>query len=355
MGPGICAAKQQRMIDRNRTKTGLAALIAVLPFIVAGAARNHDPTPGSSPDPMPAADTITRVEMQNVDFFVDPKISLHIVHLTGSMQSRKPGPIVFDDRNSFVFNVSSAQVGMDASDLAALMNGYVFNYRGAPLSHLRIAIENGEIVQRGTLRKVAALPFEIHAQVSATADGRIRIHPTRTEILGLHVDKLMHGLGLPLDKVINLRGARGATIQGNDIYLEPQTILPPPKINGRLSSATLEGDRVVMRFGQTSESAPMKIPLNDARNFMYYRGGTLRFGKLVMLDADMLITDLDPVDPFKFDLGHYQPQLVAGYSRTLASGGLVVWMRDIDRVTPALRADNSAGSGTPLRGTALAR
>jgi hypothetical protein len=65
---------------------------------------------------------------------------------------------------------------------------------------------------------------------------------------------------------------------------------------------------------------------------MYYRGGTLRFGKLMMLDADMLITDLDPADAFRFDLERYHPQLVAGYSKSLASGGLEVFMKDIDKV-----------------------
>ena len=68
---------------------------------------------------------------------------------------------------------------------------------------------------------------------------------------------------------------------------------------------------------------------------MYYSGGTLRFGKLLQLGADMLITDLDPQDPFRFDLDRYKPQLVAGYSRTLESGGLEVWMRDIDKLGSA--------------------
>jgi hypothetical protein len=293
--------------------------------------------------PATDADTTTRVEMQNVDFFVDPKVALHIRHLAGTMRSKTPGPIVFDDRSSFVFNVKSADVGMTGSDLAALMNGYVFNYPGSPLSHIRISVGDGEIVQKGTLHKIASLPFEIHATIASTPDGRIRLHPVRTEILGLHVDKLMHGLGLSLEKIISLSRAKGAKVDGNDIYLDPTAILPPPAIQGRISSVGIEGDQVVMHFG-AGEPPALRIPLSGAKNYMYYRGGTLRFGKLVMLDADMLITDLDPQDPFRFDLARYQPQLVAGYSKTLASGGLVVWMRDIDRVNRASLTDNTAGS-----------
>jgi hypothetical protein len=291
--------------------------------------------------------------MQNVDFFVDPKIALHIRQLTGTMHSKVAGPIQFDDPTKFMFNVESADVGLTGSDLAALMNGYVFNYRGSPLSNIRITVANGEIIQKGVLHKVAALPFEIHATISAMGDGRIRLHPVRTEILGLHVDKLMRGLGLSLEKIISLSKAKGATVDGNDIYLTPTTILPPPEIQGRVSSVRIEGDQVVMHFGGTT-SMTMNIPLRDARNYMYYRGGTLRFGKLVMLDADMLITDLDPQTPFRFELARYQPQLVSGYSRTLPTGGLVVFMRDIDRINNASLADNSGGFDARLQGTASA-
>ena len=54
----------------------------------------------------------------------------------------------------------------------------------------------------------------------------------------------------------------------------------------------------------------------------------------------MLIVDLNPSDPFRFDLDLYNKQLVAGYSRTLPDLGLEVYMRDIDKVgekRPAMR------------------
>jgi hypothetical protein len=46
----------------------------------------------------------------------------------------------------------------------------------------------------------------------------------------------------------------------------------------------------------------------------------------------MQITDLDPEEVFRFDLSRYNAQLVAGYERTLADGGLEVWMRDVDKL-----------------------
>ena len=67
---------------------------------------------------------------------------------------------------------------------------------------------------------------------------------------------------------------------------------------------------------------------------MDFTVGTLRIGRLLMLDAEMQIVDLDPSDVFRFDLARYNAQLVAGYERTLADGGLEVWMRDVDKLGP---------------------
>ena len=284
---------------------------------------------------MLVAEPPTAVQMQNVDFYVDRNIPLRIHRLSGTMRSKDGGAVNFDDKRSFIISIASADVGLTGPDLSLLLNKYVFGYKGSPLSNLRITIAGNEIIQKGTLHKVAALPFEIHATLSVTPDGRIMLHPTRTEIIGLHVDKLMHGLGLPLEKIINLSKAKGASVKGNDIYLDPSAILPPPEIEGRVTGVRIQAGEIVMTFGSNLATQMRAVPDPSINNYMYYSGGTLRFGKLLQLGADMLITDLDPQDPFRFDLDRYKPQLVAGYSRTLESGGLEVWMRDIDKLGSA--------------------
>jgi hypothetical protein len=65
---------------------------------------------------------------------------------------------------------------------------------------------------------------------------------------------------------------------------------------------------------------------------MYFRGGTLRFGKLFMVRSDMRILDLDPGDSFDFSIDQYEKQLVAGYSRTRPDLGLDVFMPDLAEV-----------------------
>ena len=62
---------------------------------------------------------------------------------------------------------------------------------------------------------------------------------------------------------------------------------------------------------------------------MYYRGGSLKFGKLTMEDTDLLLVDANQKNPFDFSPAEYNRQLVAGYSKNTPSHGLIVYMPDL--------------------------
>jgi len=68
---------------------------------------------------------------------------------------------------------------------------------------------------------------------------------------------------------------------------------------------------------------------------MFYRGGTLRFGKLTMQDTDLLLVDANQKDAFEFSPERYNDQLVAGYSKNTNTHGLVVYMPDLRAVRTA--------------------
>ena len=294
--------------------------------------------------PVPHRDSAraaTRVSMRHVDFYVDTNVVLHIRHLDGTMRSKAGGPILFDDKGSFIIAIDTAEVGLTGIDLSVILNKYVFGYEGSPLSHLHLRTEGDHVVLTGRMHKVITMNFEITSTMDVTNQGQIRIHPTKTKIVGLNGEKLMKFLGLSLEKLLDLKGANGATVRENDIFLDPAKLLPPPTIEGRVAAVRVDGDEVVQLFGGSERHTRAHVlvpPDRKAPNYMYYKGGTLRFGRLLMLDAEMQIVDLDPQDAFRFDLARYNAQLVAGYERTLADGGLEVWMRDVDKL---------GASGTP--------
>lgn len=170
------------------------------------------------------------------------------------------------------------------------------------------------------------------AELSLTPDGLIRIHPVEMNICGIDGEGLLKALGLKLEDLLDLRQAKGATVRGNDLFLDPVKILPPPAIEGRISAVKVEGNEVVQTFGGSSGDPPPK-PLSPpdltALNYMFFGGGTVRFGKLFMVRTDMQIVDADPSDPFDFSIDEYNRQLVAGYSKNMPDMGLEVFMPDL--------------------------
>ena len=306
-------------------------------------------------------DSATRAEFRNVYFHMTPDVVLRIRYLRGAMVATSSGqPVVFDNKSSFVIDIDSAQVGLTPTNLEHLMNGYVFAYRGAPLRKLRFSVDGEKLVQSGIMHKVVDIPFQITAALSITPEGRIRIHPTAIQIFDVDGMGLMKALGITLDRLLDLRKAKGVTVDGNDLLLKPDSLLPPPAIAGRVVAVRVAGGEVVQVFGDSPRaSANNQRPLapldSSAANYMRFMGGTLRFGKLFMVQADMQIIDSDPRDPFDFSIDDYNRQLVAGYSKNTPAGGLKVYMPDLeDALTTGFRGQGSGGKGTD-RGQGAAR
>src|SRR5262249_58493346 len=105
-------------------------------------------------------------------------------------------------------------------------------------------------------------------------------------------------------------------------------VLAPPVARGGVRAVGIAGARVRMRSGAPAAPRPLPPLAPAAPNYLYFRGGTPRFGKLTMAHADLQIVDEHPEDPFDFFLDQYQAQLVAGHSRTMPNQGLVTFMPD---------------------------
>jgi len=130
---------------------------------------------------------------------------------------------------------------------------------------------------------------------------------------------------------VRVKQGRGVEIADNDFLLAPAGLLPPPRIEGRVTAVRLEGGKIEQTFGASTRrgrSEPLHPTDPSARNYMFYRGRILRFGKLTMEDADLQIVDADPSDPFDFYLANLNQQLVAGVSRNQADYGLLTVMPD---------------------------
>ncbi len=321
-------------LSRMKRWITLLALVAT-----AACAREPAPAPVASvslPDAAtrPADHAPVQVQMQHVRLNVADGIVLTVDHLRGEMVSRTSAPPAFDDPHSYILRIATAETSMDMPSLANLMNQYVFAYAGAPLSGISVhTTPDGRIEETGTMHKGVPLHFSMKASVSATQDGRLRLHVDSVSVLGLPSKGLMDVFGLKMDDVVSLKNRRGLEIDGNDIVIAIGEVLPPPEVQGRLSRVVVEGDRLIQTFAvEPGHAAPAPLTPSDshAANYLYFSGSDLRFGKLTMAGADLQLIDADPKDPFDFFPTKYMTQLVAGYSKTTATGGLQAFLPDYD-------------------------
>jgi hypothetical protein len=293
-----------------------------------------------------ARDSVTEAAIHDVLFHLDDDIRLGIRDLRGRMRDlRGEGIVVLDDKESLLLEITRAEVALTQEDLTLLLNRYVFGYPGAPLRNLVVSTEGDQIVQTGVLHKIIDIPFTMTASLSVTEEGWIRIHPDEMGICGLDGKSLLSAVGASLEDILDLSGATGVRVEENDLLLDPLEILPPPKISGRLTAIRVEGHEVVQVFGApgSPEPAPLALPAT-AENYVYFWGGTIRFGKLYMVHSDLLTIDTDLEDPFDFYLDYYHSQLVAGYHVTSPDYGLVTYLPDFDDL------DSAKGHPSPATG-----
>lgn len=271
-----------------------------------------------------------QVQMHNVMYHFTDQVAAHLINVGGSLVPTKGGQFpIFDNKESFELRIAAAEITMDPQSLANVLSSQVFSGSDAPLKDISVSIENGLLKIKGKLHKKGDIGFETEGRLSATSDGRIRLHAEKIRALHLPVKGLMDLFGVDIADLIKNGKVRGVQVEKDDLILDPGEILPPPRISGKITDIHLEGNNIVQIFGDPKKYPWIKAP---AQNYMAYRGNRLQFGKLLMSDTDLVIIDPAPKDPFDFYLDRYKDQLVAGYSKTTPTNGLRVYMVDFNKL-----------------------
>jgi hypothetical protein len=311
------------MITKAMPTTLLAGiLLVVVPNPASSSAAQSSKSPENRP---------VDIEMKNVTYHYSEPVAVHIVRLQGELLPTKAGSIVFfDDRTSFDLRLSYAEIAIRCSVLAQVLNENVFSAADAPVTKLGIASQNGQLVVTGKFHSKGDVPFETTGSPSADPDGKIRLHTEHVKAAHIPVRGLLDLLGIDLARLINTNKVHGVTVEKDDLILDPEEIFPRPRIRGKVTAVRIQGDEIVLTFGTSAQGTGLTV--KQAGNFMAFRHGEMRFGKLTMHDADLTMIDIDPRDPFDFFLDHYQEQLVAGYTKSTPEYGLRAYTKDYNKL-----------------------
>jgi hypothetical protein len=273
-----------------------------------------------------------QTQMRNVVYHFSDTVVVEIKSLNGELVplGKNEFPI-FDDKDSFNLRISTAEIAIDSSNLANVLNSYVFARPHSPLTELSIIVEKGRLKVKGKLHDKGDIPFETEGTLSPTADGKLRLHSEKIKTMHVPVKGLMGLFGIDLGGLIKEGKVPGVEAQEDDLILNLEQILPPPHIEGKVVSVRIEGDKIIQVFGG-SDAKPAKNIRTG--NYMAYENNRIRFNKLVMNDADLILIDMDPNDPLDFYLEHYKEQLSAGYTKTTLDSGLRVFIKDFNKLHP---------------------
>ena len=216
---------------------------------------------------------------------------------------------------------------MSLADLTGALNSGLL--KGSPLENVSLKPYGKQIKLNGTLHKGLSLPFEMICDVGVAPDGRIRVHIAKLRVLKIPVKGLLGALRLKASDLVDPKGAKGVQVEGDDLYFDPEQILPEPRERGKLTDvhiAPKTGD-IVEIYGP---ARPEVIEVKQWRNFIRLLGGTLEFGKLTMQNVDIVMIDISKDNWFNFDFDNYQAQMVNGYTRMTPQAGLQIFMPDIE-------------------------
>ena len=270
-----------------------------------------------------------QTHMQSVRYHFTETATVYIKTLSGELLPTEGAEFpIFDDRNSFRLRIGYAEIDIAAPDLASIFNSYVFSRASSPLKGVTMSIENGRLKIKGKLHDVGTILFETESTLSPTDDGKLLLRTGKVKALHVPVKGIMNLFGVEIADLIKNGKLPGIEARGDDLVLDPSLVFPAPHMDGRVSGARIEGNTIVLTFGDKNRATKTR----QAGNYMSFRGNRLRFGKLTMTDVDMILIDMDPTDPFDFFLDRYKEQISAGYSKISSNSALRIFVRDFNKL-----------------------
>jgi hypothetical protein len=257
--------------------------------------------------------------IENTNFRFVGDIGFYVPRLAVSLKPNNPAlPVVFDDPLSFSIHVHRGNVILSGTALTALFNDYVFKFAGAPLKELKLSTAPGVLTLAGKLYRGKWIPFVMKGNVT-TRDGHILLYePDRVEVDGADATMLLPAANVKLDELLKV-DAPGAKLVGSTIVLDALKLFPPPKLQFRIKSVSLESNGLVLEFddGRALEFAK---PFAASSSHMLVRGGDVKFLRTMPLNVSLQINNIESGKDLDFCLYRYRDQLVRGHFTVTEKG-----------------------------------
>ena len=318
-------------------------LVASLTFLPqASQAVDHAPGPSPLPNPqkIPLSGPI-HFQARNIIFHMMRGVHLQVRSVDAVLLQSSPNePVTLEDPTSMRVKLLSGDTSISAEDMTVLLNDYALPQSHLPIHSVQVTFDNGDVLISGKVHKLIDLPFSAAANIGVTPHGNVHLHFYKITAAGVLHKELLDFFGMSIADIAKHGDARSFYIHGNDVDFPIQVLFPAPSFMGRMTSASIQGDRLVQIFGVVKPFAPAPVP---AEHYIYFRGGALAFGRLSMQGVDLELLDKDADKEFEFSLQNVFQQILPGYLKPQADHGMVGYIESY-RDSEEAKGESAAGN-----------
>jgi hypothetical protein len=102
------------------------------------------------------------------------------------------------------------------------------------------------------------------------------------------------------------------------------TVFPPPVLQGRLASATVTDEGLVLKFKREAGIAVARPPANATKSYVWIESGDVKMFNSLVTNARTFISDSSNPGVMKFDLYGYRRDVSKGTVKMSTDGALGV-------------------------------
>ena len=196
-----------------------------------------------------ARNNAVQVRMRKIVYHFTDNISVHIRSLRGEIvpTGKNPFPL-FDDKMSFILKIAGGAIAITPESMTNVINAHIQKSPDSPIRDVSVRIENNELKVPGKLRSTG-VPFEVDGTVSATPAGNIRLHAKNIKAFKLPVRGLLDLFGVQVATLMKKGRLPGIQADGERTDLSPPQLLPPPRMESKVTEVHLEQNNIVQIFG----------------------------------------------------------------------------------------------------------
>nr|WP_100249398.1 hypothetical protein [Paraburkholderia ginsengiterrae] len=286
--------------------------------------------PGAAPaDERHSSGPAPLIHVENVDFYVAGRIGFHVRSLDAQMVPKKPGqPVDLDDPDQYDIHIIGGEVIEPWPAMAALFNDYLLDYAPRSLDDLQLKPVDGKLEVTGGIKlwnhfPGVWLPTTMSGTIVAKDERHLVYEPTSVKVLGVPQAGLLRALDIPLASLTPFT-RKGVALMGNELVFDQYTVFPPPVLQGRLASATVTDEGLVLKFKRDGNLVAARPPAGVSKSFVWIESGDVKMFNSLVTNTRTLIKDSSNPGVMKFDLYGYRRDVSKGTVRMGEDGGLDV-------------------------------